>query len=79
MTLKHLSETNMYQILIKISLEFVLLHKYVTVCTEGKYGPECVNTCGKCKNSEPCDGATGACSECLTGYQSPLCKGKMLF
>ena len=62
-----------------IKIEFVLLHTYVTVCIEGTYGPDCVHTCGKCKNNESCDGVTGACSECLTGYQSTRCQGKMLF
>ena len=48
-----------------------------TECVDGKYGPDCGSTCGKCKNSAACDKGNGRCPDCITGYNAPYCKGNV--
>ena len=48
-----------------------------TECVDGKYGPDCGSTCGKCKNSAACDKGNGRCPDCITGYNPPYCEGNV--
>ncbi|XP_060604514.1 multiple epidermal growth factor-like domains protein 10, partial [Ruditapes philippinarum] len=48
-----------------------------TMCTNGSYGYECKNACGKCAHGLPCNNVNGTCSGgCLDGYilTDVLCK-----
>ncbi|XP_070203488.1 uncharacterized protein [Littorina saxatilis] len=37
------------------------------------YGPECLDTSGRCAGNQPCDTSTGYCLTCLAGWTPPLC------
>ncbi|XP_025106227.1 multiple epidermal growth factor-like domains protein 11 isoform X2 [Pomacea canaliculata] len=43
-------------------------------CDNGKYGQNCSQTCGQCKNRAACHTVSGSCASCEPGYQAPLCK-----
>ena len=54
-----------------------MLHIIFTVCTDGKYGPECNSPCSdrhcKAKHS-PCDRVNGSCDgSCDAGWQGDDC------
>ncbi|KAH9523424.1 hypothetical protein Btru_039994 [Bulinus truncatus] len=44
------------------------------VCTDYKYGVNCINSCGHCHEEMPCNVVTGKCSDgCLPGFQGDKC------
>ncbi|NXF57593.1 SREC protein, partial [Ciccaba nigrolineata] len=43
-------------------------------CPVGKYGSQCVHSCGSCKRSQPCSPVDGFCLACQPGWNGTLCK-----
>ncbi|NWW45643.1 SREC protein, partial [Pedionomus torquatus] len=43
-------------------------------CPVGKYGSQCVHSCGNCKRSQPCSPVDGFCLACQPGWNGTLCK-----
>ncbi|XP_060595667.1 receptor-type tyrosine-protein phosphatase kappa-like [Ruditapes philippinarum] len=44
------------------------------MCSPGHFGAGCSQTCGTCKNGEPCNHVTGDCSNgCESGWQGKSC------
>ncbi|NXA03821.1 SREC protein, partial [Sapayoa aenigma] len=43
-------------------------------CPAGKYGSQCVHSCGSCKRSQPCSPVDGFCLACQPGWNGTLCK-----
>uniref|UniRef100_A0A493U2B3 Scavenger receptor class F member 1 n=1 Tax=Anas platyrhynchos platyrhynchos TaxID=8840 RepID=A0A493U2B3_ANAPP len=43
-------------------------------CPAGKYGSQCVHSCGNCKRSQPCSPVDGFCLACQPGWNGTLCK-----
>ncbi|NXR06305.1 SREC protein, partial [Semnornis frantzii] len=43
-------------------------------CPAGKYGVQCVHSCGSCKRSQPCSPVDGFCLACQPGWNGTLCK-----
>ncbi|XP_053941093.1 scavenger receptor class F member 1 [Cuculus canorus] len=43
-------------------------------CPAGKYGSQCVHSCGSCKLSQPCSPVDGFCLACQPGWNGTLCK-----
>ncbi|NXE29171.1 SREC protein, partial [Ardeotis kori] len=43
-------------------------------CPAGKYGSQCVHSCGSCKRSQPCSPVDGFCLACQPGWKGTLCK-----
>uniref|UniRef100_A0A663E5Z3 Scavenger receptor class F member 1 n=1 Tax=Aquila chrysaetos chrysaetos TaxID=223781 RepID=A0A663E5Z3_AQUCH len=43
-------------------------------CPAGKYGFQCVHSCGSCKRSQPCSPVDGFCLACQPGWNGTLCK-----
>ncbi|KAK7106167.1 hypothetical protein V1264_017455 [Littorina saxatilis] len=43
-------------------------------CEHNMYGPECLDTCGRCAGNQTCNSSTGYCLTCLVGWTLPLCK-----
>lgn len=53
---------------------------YVSACTQGTFGWNCKETCGKCKGGAACDPVTGGCpGECADGYLKPNCSTSKYF
>lgn len=49
-------------------------------CEDGKYGVNCVYSCGNCAKGDPCDHVNGTCPMgCKTGYDGRKCNGKLDF
>lgn len=47
---------------------------YNTECVDGRYGKDCENVGGKCKDNGICDKATGVCpAGCEVGWMISLC------
>ena len=49
-------------------------------CNTGHYGPNCVDTCGKCEHIS-CDKTNGHCKipVCSPGWKGPMCDISKLF
>ncbi|KAM6372843.1 scavenger receptor class F member 1 [Pluvialis apricaria] len=43
-------------------------------CPAGRYGSQCVHSCGSCKRSQPCSPVDGFCLACQPGWNGTLCK-----
>lgn len=57
---------------------FFIIH---TVCQNGKFGSNCLQSCGKCKGGSRCHHVNGSCfNGCSPGYNGTLCMdGMVLF
>ncbi|XP_026373619.1 scavenger receptor class F member 1 isoform X1 [Ursus arctos] len=42
-------------------------------CRAGSYGPHCRDSCGHCKQKEPCSADTGSCESCEPGWNGTQC------
>ncbi|XP_040311425.1 scavenger receptor class F member 1 isoform X2 [Herpailurus yagouaroundi] len=42
-------------------------------CPAGSYGPHCRDSCGHCKQNEPCSADTGSCESCEPGWNGTQC------
>ncbi|XP_058139074.1 scavenger receptor class F member 1 isoform X2 [Dasypus novemcinctus] len=42
-------------------------------CPAGTYGPQCKDSCGHCKQNEPCSPDTGTCESCEPGWNGTQC------
>ncbi|XP_037350110.1 scavenger receptor class F member 1 [Talpa occidentalis] len=43
-------------------------------CPPGRYGEQCRDHCGHCKQNEPCSADTGSCQSCEPGWNGTLCQ-----
>ncbi|XP_004684853.1 PREDICTED: scavenger receptor class F member 1 isoform X1 [Condylura cristata] len=43
-------------------------------CPAGRYGDQCRDSCGHCKQNEPCSADTGSCQSCEPGWNGTLCQ-----
>ncbi|KAM6315541.1 scavenger receptor class F member 1 [Podargus strigoides] len=43
-------------------------------CPAGKYGSQCMHSCGSCKRSQPCSPVDGFCLACQPGWNGTLCQ-----
>ncbi|NXA35218.1 SREC protein, partial [Eudromia elegans] len=43
-------------------------------CPPGRYGPQCVHSCGRCAGGQPCAGPDGACAACAPGWNGTRCQ-----
>ncbi|NXF35245.1 SREC protein, partial [Nyctibius bracteatus] len=43
-------------------------------CPAGRYGSQCVHSCGSCKLSQPCSPVDGFCLACEPGWNGTLCQ-----
>uniref|UniRef100_A0A670Z6Y9 Scavenger receptor class F member 1 n=1 Tax=Pseudonaja textilis TaxID=8673 RepID=A0A670Z6Y9_PSETE len=43
-------------------------------CPEGTYGLQCAQSCGHCRNREPCSPTQGACLACDPGWNGTHCR-----
>ncbi|KAG8520083.1 Scavenger receptor class F member 1 [Galemys pyrenaicus] len=43
-------------------------------CPAGRYGVQCRDSCGHCKQNEPCSTDTGSCRSCEPGWNGTLCQ-----
>ncbi|XP_004404166.1 PREDICTED: scavenger receptor class F member 1 isoform 2 [Odobenus rosmarus divergens] len=42
-------------------------------CRAGSYGPHCRDSCGHCRQKEPCSADTGNCASCEAGWNGTQC------
>ncbi|XP_022451099.1 scavenger receptor class F member 1 isoform X3 [Delphinapterus leucas] len=42
-------------------------------CPAGRYGLQCRDSCGHCKQNEPCSADTGSCESCEPGWNGTQC------
>ncbi|XP_008563941.1 PREDICTED: scavenger receptor class F member 1 [Galeopterus variegatus] len=43
-------------------------------CPAGSYGAQCRDSCGHCKQNEPCSPDTGSCESCEPGWNGTQCR-----
>ncbi|KAK2537489.1 Scarf1 [Columba guinea] len=43
-------------------------------CPAGRYGSQCVHSCGSCRHNQPCSPLDGSCPACQPGWNGTLCK-----
>ena len=59
---------------------YYLIYYNVSVCSPGRYGQDCAETCGNCFNNTICLPEAGRCQDgCIVGYQGIVCKDSSYF
>lgn len=53
----------------------LFLSVFCTECTDGFYGENCIQPCGKCEGGGAmCDKKTGQCVRCIPGFSGQKCE-----